>query len=289
MSGNERNVLPKPDKVGYLGGTGTNEQWLGVITTGGLIFQATPQRIIKYDSGTNQWKYTNNGTNYFKITGEEATQSTSGLMSSGDKTKLDGIETGATADQTDAEIEIGYNNRVPIVTQAEAEAGTSTTVKRWTPLRVKQAITALAQGGGDMMKSVYDTDNDGKVENADQADLATDSNNLGGNTPSFFRNASNLNAGTVARQRLGALWRDSISDETQNPYIQTGQKDLPASSATLTITFDIQYTAIPRVFFSQWESGYTVCLAEVTATYFKVTRHPTMTNKIDWVAVGRKN
>ena len=48
---------------------------------------------------------------------------------------------------TDAQIEIGYNNQVPEVTQSEAEAGTVTTVKRWTPQRVKQAIDALASGG----------------------------------------------------------------------------------------------------------------------------------------------
>lgn len=53
------------------------------------------------------------------------------------------VEDGATADQTDAEIESAYNNQVSIVTQVDAEAGTSTTVYRWTPERVKQAIESL--------------------------------------------------------------------------------------------------------------------------------------------------
>ena len=48
---------------------------------------------------------------------------------------------------TDAEIETAYNNQVAEVTQSEAEAGTVTTVKRWTPQRVKQAIDALAGSG----------------------------------------------------------------------------------------------------------------------------------------------
>ena len=65
------------------------------------------------------------------------------------------VEDGATADQTDAEIETAYNNQVSEVTQAEAEAGTVTTVKRWTPERVKQAIDALGGGGG---SSVYTSD-----------------------------------------------------------------------------------------------------------------------------------
>lgn len=64
------------------------------------------------------------------------------------KTKLIVIEDGATADQTDTEIETAYNNRVAIATQGEAEAGTSTSVKRFTPERIKQAIAALAGGGG---------------------------------------------------------------------------------------------------------------------------------------------
>ena len=60
------------------------------------------------------------------------------------KTKLDGVENNATADQTDTEIETAYNNQVSEVTQTEAEAGTLTTVKRWTPQRIKQAIESLS-------------------------------------------------------------------------------------------------------------------------------------------------
>ena len=76
------------------------------------------------------------------------TTSEAGLSSAADKTKLDGIEASATTDQTDAEIETAYNNQVAVATQAEAEAGTSTDVKRFTPQRVKQAIDALSGGGG---------------------------------------------------------------------------------------------------------------------------------------------
>ena len=71
-----------------------------------------------------------------------------GLMAPADFTKLGGIEAGATADQSDAEIETAYNNQVGIVSQAAAEAGTSTVAERWTPERVKQAIEALSGGGG---------------------------------------------------------------------------------------------------------------------------------------------
>lgn len=60
-----------------------------------------------------------------------------------DGTKLDGVEIGATADQTDPEIETAYNNQVSVVDQQTAETGISTTVYRWTPERVKQAIDAI--------------------------------------------------------------------------------------------------------------------------------------------------
>lgn len=57
--------------------------------------------------------------------------------------KLQGIESGATADQSASEIQTAYDATVSIVSQAEAEAGTSTTARRWTAERVKQAIDAL--------------------------------------------------------------------------------------------------------------------------------------------------
>ena len=63
-------------------------------------------------------------------------------------TQAQSIETGATQDQTPAEIKTAYDSLVAIVSQADAEAGTSTTAYRWTPERVKQAIDALGGVGG---------------------------------------------------------------------------------------------------------------------------------------------
>ena len=72
--------------------------------------------------------------------------------------KLAGIEANATADQSDAEIETAYNNQVAEVSQVQAEAGTSTTVLRWTPQRVSQAIAALASGGASSLSELSDVD-----------------------------------------------------------------------------------------------------------------------------------
>lgn len=66
-----------------------------------------------------------------------------GLMTGADKTKLDGVETGATADQSGAEIETAYNNQVPAASQAEVEAGSESAIRRLSPLRIAQAIAAL--------------------------------------------------------------------------------------------------------------------------------------------------
>ncbi len=63
------------------------------------------------------------------------------------QTKLAGIETAATADQTDAEVETAYNAQVGIVSQGDAEAGTATVAERWTPQRVRQATSALVKTG----------------------------------------------------------------------------------------------------------------------------------------------
>lgn len=92
-----------------------------------------------------------------------ATASQTGLATSTQITKLDGIEanatadqtksdintlyswstdpeSGATADQTDAEIETAYNTRVAQVSSAERTAGNSTAIKRFTPADIKSMI-----------------------------------------------------------------------------------------------------------------------------------------------------
>jgi hypothetical protein len=57
-------------------------------------------------------------------------------------------------------------------------------------------------GAGDMNKSTYDTNADGVVDTALNATNATDSTKLGGNAASYYRDASNINAGTVGVAHL---------------------------------------------------------------------------------------
>lgn len=70
------------------------------------------------------------------------------------------VEDGSTADQSAAEIETAYNSQVAVVSQEDAEAGTATTVTRWTAQRVGQAIAALAGvSDGDVVGPAEATDN----------------------------------------------------------------------------------------------------------------------------------
>lgn len=70
--------------------------------------------------------------------------STNLFLTAAERTKLTGIETSATADQSDSEIEAAYNSQVSVCSQAAMEAGTSSVVCRMTPEGVGQAIAALA-------------------------------------------------------------------------------------------------------------------------------------------------
>jgi len=57
------------------------------------------------------------------------------------------VEDGSTADQTDAEIATAYQNEVAFASQVEAETGTEATERRFSPLRIAQAIAELSTSG----------------------------------------------------------------------------------------------------------------------------------------------
>jgi len=90
-------------------------------------------------------------------TTDDLAQGVSNLyFTAAEQSKLSGMEPGATADQSDSEIETAYNNQVSVATQIEAEEGTLNQVRRFTPERVKQAIEALASSGGSLIVNTRD-------------------------------------------------------------------------------------------------------------------------------------
>jgi hypothetical protein len=73
------------------------------------------------------------------------------------KTKVDGVEDGATSDQSDAEIETAYNNQVGKVSGPEITAGTEVSVRRFSPADIKSFIDTFAGGGGDLSQTDIDS------------------------------------------------------------------------------------------------------------------------------------
>jgi hypothetical protein len=72
-------------------------------------------------------------------------------------TKLDAIEDGATADQTDAEIETAYNNQVPQVSSIEKTDGTELGVRRYSPKDVADMAATHGGGAGDIADSIHNS------------------------------------------------------------------------------------------------------------------------------------
>ena len=73
---------------------------------------------------------------------------TTASFTTADETKLDGIEAGATADQSDAEIETAYSNQVPQVSSGEKTAGTETSLRTYSPQDIHDMIDDHAPAGG---------------------------------------------------------------------------------------------------------------------------------------------
>lgn len=71
-----------------------------------------------------------------------------GAFVDGDKTKLDGIETGATGDLSNEEVAIKYGNWVAQVSSGEKTAGTETQIRRFSPKDVADMAGTHGGGGG---------------------------------------------------------------------------------------------------------------------------------------------
>ena len=110
----------------------------------GIIEEITPANVrtmLNVDDGATA----DQSNAEIRTAVEAATDSN--VFTDADHSKLNAIEASATADQSNAEVETAYDAQVAIATQGEAEAGSSTSVKRFTPQRIGQAIAALASGG----------------------------------------------------------------------------------------------------------------------------------------------
>lgn len=96
--------------------------------------------------------------------------------------------------------EDGYS---PTVTVADEGDKISITVQD----KNGEKTISYAKGGGDMLKSVYDTDGDGVVDQAESATKAEDADKLGGALPSAYRKKADQ--------------IDYLTDVTNKPTIDT--------------------------------------------------------------------
>jgi hypothetical protein len=125
-----------------------------------------------------------------------------------------------------------------ILSEAAWEDGVGTDEGVVSPAKIAAAIAALAAGGGDMIKATYDTDNDGKVDAAVNADIAPWSGLTG--VPSTFapsthsHTASDVSdfAGGVATAASGATAKTTPVDADTVPLT-----DSAASNALKKVTW----------------------------------------------------
>lgn len=173
------------------------------------------------------------------------------FMTDAQETKLDGVESGATADQTGAEIKTAYEAEAntnaftdaeqtklagieagaevneAIASQGEAEAGTENT-KTMTPLRVAQAIAALG-GGGVLQNNFAATTNPS----------ATDDTNAGYSVGSVWINVTADEAyRCVDATASAAVWvKTSLTtDELATVAISGDSDDLTEGATKLLMT-----------------------------------------------------
>ncbi len=130
-----------------------------------------------------------------------------------------------------------------------------------------------------------------KIKNVDGPGSGLDADKLDGQEGSYYRDASNLNAGTVSRARLGALWRDTNSNLSTYPFIQSGYKT-GINSTGVTITFDYAYVNTPRVVAVSTSRNIIVGITNITTTGFttQVLKYDGSgaSGNIYWIAIGRK-
>jgi hypothetical protein len=82
------------------------------------------------------------------------------------------------------------------------------------------------------------------LKTVDGSGSGLDADKLDGQEGSYYQDASNVDTGTLARARLGDLWKDTHEDVDTSPYILTGFQFTVANGTT--VIFDNAFTVTPK-------------------------------------------
>jgi len=149
------------------------------------------------------------------------------LMTTTERAKLDGVESGATADQTASEIVAAFDSERPLVSQGDAEAGTATGKYQWSPLRVAQSIAALT---GTPTKANYTATTDPGASNDISEGYAVGSSWINTSTDESFR--------CVDNSADAAVWLNTslTADDLAAVAVSGNSDDLSEGSTKLLMT-----------------------------------------------------
>jgi len=114
-----------------------------------------------------------------------------------------------------------------------------------------------------------------------------DADKLDGQEGIYYQNATNMTSGTLSRGRLGGIWRDNTSGETNNPYFQTGANTIPNGSGSETINFAVAYSQVPRVAIGA-NYGQYGAITVISTTGFQMQKG-SYSYDAYWLALGRKD
>ena len=189
------------------------------------------------------------------------------------------VEDGATADQTDLEIKVAYQNVVDTVTQAQAEAGTSGIIRNWTPYRVRQAIEALApyKTAAEIRTAVEAATDSNVFTDADHTKLnaitgtntgdqdisgisvnttaiATNTANITSNDTDIATNATNIAANTSAISGITSNVSTNLSEgTTTNTTVDVNSSD--GTNATLAAASTSRAGVMTKAKFDEVEAN----------------------------------
>ncbi|WP_259391658.1 tail fiber protein [Paenibacillus sp. 1011MAR3C5] len=223
-----------------------------------------PPSIIAQDANSRFVSDAEKSTWNAKASSTVATASTAGLLSAADKTKLDGIAAGAQVNSvssvagktgavtlTKADVGLGSVENYGIASQAQAEAGAAANVYM-TPERTAQAIAVKLSGtgNGDMLRSVYDSNDDGKVNAADAADTVPWAGVTG--KPSTFpsaahqHSAADISAGILAAARLPAASVSAPGIVQLSAAVNSTSTTTAATASAVKIAYDLAASKLSK-------------------------------------------